>query len=128
MLMNKNWKWLSALFVIITCAMTLSSCSKGGSDDDDPFDPGSGGEEEVWDCVVCGGSGICENCDYYSDPSYCHGKSENILATNVSIAMAQASAVVATEREFATIVTVRENNLNFCGGHRIVLSDLTRRI
>ena len=43
-------------------------------------------------------------------------KSENILATNVSIAMAQASAVVATEREFATIVTVRENNLNFCGG------------
>ena len=71
--MNKNWKWLSALFVIIMCAMTLSSCSKGGSDDDDPFDPGSGGEEEVWDCVVCGGSGICENCDYYSDPSYCHG-------------------------------------------------------
>ena len=42
-------------------------------------------------------------------------KSENILATNVSIAKDQASAVVATEREFATIVTVREYNLIISG-------------
>ena len=69
--MFKNYLFKSILaYMAMLMVVTMLSCSSGGDDEDD-YNPTT--EKEKFECPRCGGSGICEDVDWYTNPKYCHG-------------------------------------------------------